>query len=120
MVKSTNTERARRINAALSLIKKCDTVAQAVHAIELQYGISKRQAYRYVQEAQKIGRRIPIPESKVAFTIKLPLSLIQSLRQYSEQSDLSLGEIVSQALETFLHKGRQRGKRQKNIKTDPA
>lgn len=120
MVKSTKIERARRINAALSFIKECDTVAQAVRSIELQYGISKRQAYRYVQEAQKVGTHIPIPESKVAFTIKLPPSLIQSLRDYSEKSELPLGEIVAQALETFLHKGRQRGKRQESIKTDPA
>ncbi len=120
MVKSSNSERARRINAAYTLIKACDTTAQAVRAMEVQYGISRRQAYRYVQEAQKIGTHIPIPESKVAFTIKLAPNLIQTLRQYSEQSGLSLGEIVTRALETFLCKGRQRGKRQGKIKTDPA
>jgi predicted DNA-binding transcriptional regulator YafY len=120
MVKSSNSERARRINAAHTLLKEVDTIAQAVRAMEAQYGISKRQAYRYVQEAQKIATPIPIPESKVAFTIKLAPNLIQTLRQYSEQSGLTLGEIVTQALETFLHKGRQRGKRQGKIKTDPA
>jgi hypothetical protein len=120
MVKSSNSERARRINAAHTLIKECDTIVQAVSAMEAQYGISKRQAYRYVQEAQKIGTHIPIPESKVAFTIKLAPNLIQTLRRYSEQSGLSLGEIVTRALETFLHKGRQRGKRRGEIKTDPA
>jgi hypothetical protein len=120
MVKSSNIERARRINAAHKLLKECDAVAQAVSAMESLYGISRRQAYRYVQEAQKIGTHIPIPEPKVAFTVKLAPNLIQMLRQYSERSGLSLGEIVARALETFLHKGRQSGKKQGGIKTDPA
>jgi len=120
MVKSSNKERARRINAAHSLIKKYNTIAQAVNAMIARYGISKRQAYRYIHEAQKIGSHIPIPEPKIAFTVKLNPKLIQKLRQYSIQSGRSLSEVVTLALETFLRKGRGRGKKQENIKTDQA
>lgn len=120
MVKSSNKERARRINAAHSLIKKHDTIGQAVTAMVVQYGISKRQAYRYIHEAQKIGSHIPIPEPKIAFTVKLTPKLIQKLRQYSIQTGHSLSEVVTQALETFLRKGRGRGKKQENIKPHQA
>lgn len=120
MVKSSNKERARRINAAHSLIKTNDTIAQAVNAMVAQYGISKRQAYRYIHEAQKIGAHIPIPEPKIAFTVKLAPNLIQKLRQYSIKSGHSLSEVVTLALETFLRKGRGRGRKKENLKTDQA
>jgi predicted DNA-binding transcriptional regulator YafY len=120
MVKSSNKERARRINAAHSLIKRNDTIAQAVNAMVAQYSISRRQAYRYIHEAQKIGTQIPIPEPKIAFTVKLTPNLIQKLRQYSIQSGISLSQIVTLALETFLRRGRRRGRKQENIKTDQA
>jgi predicted DNA-binding transcriptional regulator YafY len=120
MVKSSNKERARRINAAHSLIKTNDTITQAVNVMVAQYGISKRQAYRYIQQAQRIGTHIPIPESKIAFTVKLAPNLIQKLRQYSKKSGHSLSEVVTLALETFLRKGRGRGRKQEHIKTDQA
>jgi hypothetical protein len=120
MVKSSNKERAQRINAAHSLIKKSDTIAQAVNAMVIQYDISKRQAYRYIHEAQKIGAQIPIPEPKIAFTVKLAPNLIQKLRQYSIQSGNSLSQIVTLAIETFLRKGPRRGRKQENTKTDQA
>lgn len=120
MVKSSNKERARRINTAHSLLQKTGASAQAVNAMIAQYGISKRQAYRYIQEAQRIGAHIPIPEVKIAFTVKLTPNLIQTLRQHSIDSGKSLSDIVTMALETFLQKGQKRGRKQKNIKTDQA
>ena len=73
-----------------------------------QYGISKRQAYRYIHEANKIGAEIPIPDHKIAFTVKLSQSLIQRLREYAKSSGKSLSEIVTQSLEVFLQNGRGR------------
>jgi len=109
MVKSSNKERAVRINTAVSLIKKHSTVARAVAVMSAQYNISRRQAYRYIQEAQRIGTSIPIPESKVAFTVKLSPKLIQALRDHAKDTGRNLSEIVTQALEKFLRKGRRRG-----------
>ena len=57
---------------------------------------------------------------KIAFTVKLTPSLIQKLRQYSIKSGYSLSEVVSLALETFLRKGRGRGRKKENLKTDQA
>ena len=105
-MKSTQAERAQKINAALSLTKKHNTISQAADAMTAKYGISKRQAYRYINEASKIGAKIPIPDQKIAFTVKLSQSLIQALRVYASKSGKSLSEIVTQSLEVFLQNGR--------------
>jgi predicted DNA-binding transcriptional regulator YafY len=109
MVKSSNTERAMRINAAVALIKKHSTVARAVAVMADQYNISKRQAYRYIQEAQRVGANVPIPEPKIAFTVKLSPNLIQAIRDHAKISGMNLSEVVTQALEKILYKGRRRG-----------
>ena len=109
MVKSSNTEHAKRINAALDQIKEQGTVARAVAAMVDRYQISKRQAYRYIHEAQKIGDKVPIPDSKITFTVKLSPKLIQITRDYAKASGHTISDIVTRALETYLYKGRRRG-----------
>jgi predicted DNA-binding transcriptional regulator YafY len=108
MAKSSNTERAKRINTAISFLKECRSLAQAAMALSVQYGISKRQAYRYVKEAESAGRTIPVPDQKVAFTVKLSQNLAQAIRQYANLKGQTLSEVVTQALEAFLYKGRRR------------
>jgi predicted DNA-binding transcriptional regulator YafY len=102
-------ERAQRINAALALMKGKGSLSNAATTLAKQFSISKRQAYRYVREAELIGRRIPVPERKVAFTVKLSRGLIRALRQYASSTGKTLSEIVAQALEVFLQDGRRRG-----------
>ena len=109
MVRSSNPERAKRINAALALIKKKKSAAEAAQVLASKYGMSKRQAYRYVHEAEAIGREVPIPEAKIAFTVKLSKNLIQRVRNYAKTSGQSLSEIITQALQAFLQNGRGRG-----------
>ena len=109
MVKSSNTERAKRINAALEQIKEHGTIAGAVAAMADRYQISKRQAYRYIHEAQKIGDKVPIPDSKITFTVKLSPKLIQITRDYAKASGHTISDIVTRALERYLYKGRRRG-----------
>jgi hypothetical protein len=105
MARSSNPQRAERINAAVALIARQGSPAEAAAALAAQYNISKRQAYRYVKEAGVVGKQVPIPDQKVAFTVKLSQSLTQKLRHYSLSRGLTLSEIVTQALEAFLYKG---------------
>jgi hypothetical protein len=77
--------------------------------IPLQYGISKRQAYRYIQEAKMIKKDVPIPDTKIAFTVKLSQNLIQTLRQHAKDTGKTLSEIVTRSLEAFLQNGQRRG-----------
>ncbi len=109
MSKSSRSERAQRVNAAVELIQQCGSLAQAATALAVRYTVSKRQAYRYVREANLLGERMPIPVPKAAFTVKLPRDLIQAVRHCAASTGQPLGEIVAQALEAFMGKERGRG-----------
>ena len=109
MTRSSNPQRAKRINTAVLLMDKEKSTAKAATALADQYGISKRQAYRYVQEAEAIGKEIPVPDMKVAFTVKLSRNLIQALRRHARSTGQRLSDIVAQALKAFLQNGRGRG-----------
>jgi predicted DNA-binding transcriptional regulator YafY len=109
MIRSSKPERAQRINAALALIKSEESLSGAATALARRYRISKRQAYRYVREAELIGNKVPVPDTKIAFTVKLSENLIKALRKYAKTTGQSLSEIVAQALEVFLESGRRRG-----------
>jgi len=109
MIRSSKSERAHRINTALALIKSEDSLSSAATALARRYGISKRQAYRYVREAERIGKKVPVPDTKIAFTVKLSKNLIKAVRKYAKTTGQSLSEIMTQALVAFLKNGRRRG-----------
>jgi len=73
------------------------------------WSISKRQAYRYLEQAQQLKHPIPIEEAKVSFTVKLSRRLVERLRRYGASTGLTLSEIVSRALLAVLHRGGGRG-----------
>jgi hypothetical protein len=60
--------------------------------------ISPRQAYRYLEQAEHLQEPASPVEAKVAFTVKLPHSLIQHVRAYAPTKRLSISEVVSRAL----------------------
>lgn len=94
---------------AIDLLKESGSFAETAKRLSFHYGISKRQAYRYVKLAESAGKQIPIPEKKVAFTVKLSENLTQELRQYARFQGQTLSEVVTEALEVLLYKGRRSG-----------
>jgi hypothetical protein len=66
--------------------------------------------YRYVEQAREIGHAVPVVEASVPVTFKIPGVVIDQLRAYSAASRLTLSEIVTRALETFLTAVRRRGR----------
>ena len=54
-MRSTAAEKAERLNAAHSLLARGVGMPEAVVSLSRQFGLSRRQAYRYLQEAQAIG-----------------------------------------------------------------
>ncbi|MHC4753008.1 MAG: ribbon-helix-helix protein, CopG family [Planctomycetota bacterium] len=109
MARSSNTERAQRHNAALALIKKYGSLAKATELLAVRYDISIRQAYRYVREAELMGEKVPIPDPKIAFTVKLSQNLIHKLRKRATSTGQTISEMVTQAIEAFLRKDRGSG-----------
>lgn len=110
MARSPDSVRAERLNAAMAMLAKHESLAEAATALVGRYGMSKRQAYRYLHDAQYQQQPVPVPERKMAFTVKLSEGLIQELRSRARLSELTLSELVSQALEAFLHRERRRGR----------
>ena len=109
MPRSNNTERAQRLNAAFDLIARGWSLNEAAEALVEQFGLSRRQAYRYLQEAQRIKRPVAVPEPITAITIKVPAGVVVGLRAYARASGLTIGEIVARAVCAFLRKARPHG-----------
>ncbi len=110
-MKSTKAELTHRINTALLLIREYNSTSEAANIMAEQYSISKRQAYRYVQQANKIGKQVAVPDHKIAFTVKLSQKLVQRLRDHSKYTGKKLSTIVTQSLEDFLQDGQEPGQK---------
>ena len=107
MTRSTDAQKAERLNAAHRLLAQGTDLANAATARD--FGLSHRQAYRYLEEADAIGHPVPITEPSVPITLKIPGGVARDLRSYSAASGLTLGEIVARAISTFLKATRRHG-----------
>jgi len=85
-------------------LKKGIPHSQIIERLIVMFGVSKIQAYRYVQRAKANKQRIAIPETSVVFTVKLPLSLIKRIKRFARSKGMSIGKVVRAALEDFLAK----------------
>jgi hypothetical protein len=109
MGRASDAQKAERLNRARELLREFDELPEAVERLAGDCAISPRQAYRYLQQAQRLKRPVPVSEAKLAFTVKLSSSLIQRVRQYASVSGLSISEVVSRALLALLPGGGRRG-----------
>lgn len=109
MSRATDAQKARRLNQARTLLREAATLPAAVERLASACAISPRQAYRYLQQAQRLTAPVPVAEAKRAFTVKLPASLIRRVRLYATATGTSISEVVGRALVAVLHRGRPRG-----------
>jgi hypothetical protein len=109
MPRASKAQKAQRLNRARELLRHFEERPEAVTELARECSISLRQAHRYIQQAQQLKHPIPVSEGKLAFTVKLPRSLIQRVRLYSRARKLPLSEVVTRALQTLLQRGRGRG-----------
>ncbi len=109
MGRASDAQKAERLNRARTLLREFDQLPDAVEQLAQDCSISPRQAYRYLQQAQRLKEPLVVGESKLAFTVKLPPSLIQRVRLYASVKNLSISEVVNRALLALLPRGRGRG-----------
>ena len=102
MARSTDAQKSERLNAAHSLLARGIGMTDGVVALSRQFGISRRQAYRYVQEAETIGHPMPVVAPSVPITLKIPANIVGDVRAYSVISGLTLSEIVTRAITAFM------------------
>ena len=102
MTRSTQAEKARQLNAARGLLQRRTAPPEAVRRLSREFDLSERQAYRYLAEASQLDHPIEIPEATVPVTLKLPPGTVERLRKHARSSGLTMGAIVTSALNAFL------------------
>jgi hypothetical protein len=103
-------EYATRINAAVLLVQAGVPVAEAARALAGRWGVSQRQARRYVDQAVA-GGRVPVPEPSVVFTVKLPATLAERVRAHACGRGITISAAVTRALTEFVTRNSRRGRR---------
>jgi hypothetical protein len=109
MARSTQAQRAERVTAAQELLAQGTSMAEAAVALSHDFGLSRRQAYRYLEEAQAVAPAPAIAKASVTITLKIPSNTVRELRAYSANSGLTLSEIVRRAISAFLSAARGHG-----------
>jgi hypothetical protein len=109
MARSTKTEKAQHLNAARGLLQRHLGRADAVRQLSRQFDLSERQAYRYLEKASQLDRPVEIPETTMPVTLKLPPRTVELLRKYANSSGLTIGAIVTAALNAFLRTLKRHG-----------
>jgi hypothetical protein len=94
-------ERAQRVNTAAELLDAGMPVVQASRALADRYGLSERQARRYVERAHQFGP-VPVPTPTVVFTVKLPTDLARRVRTTAHARGQPISTLVTRALSEFL------------------
>jgi predicted DNA-binding transcriptional regulator YafY len=102
MSRSTDSQKAERLNAAHGLLARGLSVAEAAVSLSRQFTMSRRQAYRYIEEAQTIGRPVPVTEPTTAVTFKLPPGLVDAIRARAAAEGTTISDMVSRALRAFI------------------
>ena len=102
MTRATKVHKARLLNAAYRLLGQRIETADAAQQLARDFALSRRQAYRYLEQAAALSAPVPAVEPMVAITFKLPVSTVRALRVFARRSGLTLGQIVTQALAAFL------------------
>ena len=100
-----------RVNAATEILAGGAQVADAAREMAGRFGLSERQARRYVERAAASGT-VDVPQATAPFTVKLPVQLAARVREHAMGSGRTISSVVAQALEEFLarrHRERRRG-----------
>jgi hypothetical protein len=109
MARSTKAAKARQLNAAHHLLQRGIPLPEAVQRLSRQFGLSGRQAYRYLEQTTHLDRPVEACETTVPMTLKLPAETARLLRAYARSSGLTIGAIVTRALAAFLNTQRRHG-----------
>ena len=109
MARATKAEKARLLNAARGLLQRRVAPPEAVRRLSREFDLSERQAYRYLEQASLLDQPVKVPETTIPLTLKLPPQTVELLRKYARSSGLTIGAIVTAALNAFLRTLKRHG-----------
>lgn len=107
MARSTQAQKAQRLNAAYRLLARRMSLAEAAAALSSEEAISLRHAYRYLEEAARLEQPVAIAEPTQPITFKISGNVIGALRAYAAARDLTLSEVVTCAITELLRRARR-------------
>jgi len=87
---------------AIRMLQQQQSSRAILSALMDRRGVSRRQAYRYLLQAQSNLELRPVPEAKVVFTVKLPRRLIQAVRARCHQQRQPISQVVAEVLQQWL------------------
>jgi predicted DNA-binding transcriptional regulator YafY len=108
VTRATKADKARLVNVAYRLLGRQTAVADAARQLADTCALSRRQAYRYLQQAATLRAPVPSVAPTVAITVKLPVPTVRVLRAQARRRGLTIGQIVTEALATLLGSGHRR------------
>jgi hypothetical protein len=100
-------EYAVRVNRAVELLAD-RSPADAVRGLGGEFGLSERQARRYVNAAVERPDGVVVPERTAVFTVRLAPSLIGGLRNRARADGLSLSATTAAAVAGYLDQAGER------------
>lgn len=109
MSRSTKANKARQLNAAHKLLERNTELSEAAQSLSREFDLSLRQAYRYLEEGARLDQPVEITEATVPITLKLPPATARRLRAQARSSGLTIGTIVTRALDAFLGAKKRHG-----------
>jgi len=108
VTRATKADKARLLNVAYRLLGQQTAVADAARHLADTGALSRRQAYRYLQQAAALRAPVPAVAPTVAITLKLPVHTVRALRVQARRRGLTIGQIVTEALAALLGGVRRR------------
>ena len=109
MPRASGPQHAERLNLAFGWLNLGVAPVEAAERLAAKAGISRRQAYRYIEQAQQLDARVPTVEAKVVFSVKLPQALVDRIHRFAASRGETLSEIVSRALWAMIRPRGGRG-----------
>jgi hypothetical protein len=109
MIRSTRAQKAERLAAARRLLTNGIGMAEAAMTLSRRYGLSRRQAYRYLELARASGSAPAAAESSVTITFKISNSGARDLRAYARERGVTTSALVRQAVAALLASKRRHG-----------
>jgi hypothetical protein len=109
MIRSMRTQKADRLRAARRLLADGTGMAEAAVALSREFGLSRRQAYRYLELARAGSPAAPVAENSITIRLKMPESLAGDLRAHASKHGLTTSEVIRRAVVAFVAAKRRHG-----------
>ena len=100
-------EYAVRVNRAAALLREL-APPHAVRALQAEFGLSERQARRYVNVGLREPEGVAVPERTAVFTVRLAPSLIGGLRERAGATGRTVSAVTAEAVRGYLAGAGQR------------